>query len=110
MTASGARARTTLSSRSRSSFRAKGGRTKPGAPVASHTIAREHGIPERFLLKVLNPLVSAGILSSLKGPHGGYRLARTASDITLLEVIEAVEGTIRGEAPPPEPEDKEKYP
>jgi Rrf2 family protein len=85
-------------------------RQKPGTPVASHTIAREHGIPERFLLKVLNPLVSAGILSSLKGPHGGYRLARSASDITLLEVIEAVEGPIRGEAPPPESEDREKYP
>src|SRR5258708_30345235 len=85
-------------------------RQKPGTPVASHTIAREHGIPERFLLKVLNPLVSAGILSSLKGPHGGYRLARTPSDITLLEVIEAVEGPIRREAPPPESDDKQRDP
>lgn len=85
-------------------------RQKTGIPVASHTIAREHAIPERFLLKVLNPLVSAGVLASIKGPHGGYRLARSPSDITLLEVVEAVEGTIRGEAPPPEPEDRKRYP
>ena len=83
---------------------------KSDKPVASHTIARSRGIPERFLLKILNPLVSAGILSSLKGPHGGYRLARSASDITLLEVIEAVDAPIRGEAPPPEAEDKKNLP
>src|SRR6266404_500182 len=85
-------------------------RQKPGTPVASHKIAQEHGIPERFLLKVLHPLVSAGILSSLKGPHGGYRLARPTSDITLLEVVEAVDGPVRGEAPPPQMEDKKNLP
>jgi Rrf2 family protein len=68
-------------------------------PVASHHIAAARGIPERFLLKVLKPLVSARLLHSVKGPHGGYRLARPASKITLLEVLEAVEGPIRGNAP-----------
>ena len=68
-------------------------------PVASHHIARARGIPERFLLKVLKPLVSARVLRSVKGPNGGYRLARPASKITLLEVIEAVDGPIRGVAP-----------
>jgi Rrf2 family protein len=43
--------------------------------IPSHLIARADGIPERFLLKVLKPLVSARILLSLKGPNGGYRLA-----------------------------------
>jgi Rrf2 family protein len=68
-------------------------------PVASHHIAKARGIPERFLLKVLKPLVSARVLHSVKGPNGGYRLARTAHDISMLDVIEAVDGPIRGMAP-----------
>jgi Rrf2 family protein len=68
-------------------------------PVASHHIAAARGIPERFLLKVLKPLVSAGILLSLKGPSGGYRLARQADEISMLDVLEAVDGLIRGQAP-----------
>jgi Rrf2 family protein len=72
---------------------------KQNKPVASHAVAEARGIPERFLLKVLKPLVSARILHSIKGPNGGYRLARAASDISLLEVVEAVDGPIRGQAP-----------
>jgi len=68
-------------------------------PVASHVIAKARKIPERFLLKVLKPLVSARVLSSIKGPNGGYRLAKSANEITLLEVLEAVDGPIRGLAP-----------
>ena len=49
---------------------------KKNDPVASHLIAEVHGISDRFLLKVLKPLVSAQILISVKGPNGGYRLAR----------------------------------
>jgi Rrf2 family protein len=71
---------------------------KHNRPVASHHIAHARGIPERFLLKVLKPLVSARVLLSIKGPNGGYRLARPAGDITLLEVLEAVDGPIRGQA------------
>jgi Rrf2 family protein len=69
---------------------------KPNIPIASHEIAQAHDIPERFLLKVLKPLVSAGLLYSVKGPHGGYRLARPASQISVLDVVEGVEGPIRG--------------
>jgi Rrf2 family protein len=72
---------------------------KQNRPVASHHVAKLRGIPERFLLKVLKPLVSARVLHSIKGPHGGYRLAKPAADITLLEVVEAVDGPIRGLAP-----------
>jgi Rrf2 family protein len=72
---------------------------KEDQPIASHLIAKARGIPERFLLKVLKPLVSAQVLLSIKGPNGGYRLARTANDITMLEVLEAVDGPIRGQAP-----------
>jgi Rrf2 family protein len=68
-------------------------------PVASHHIAKARGIPERFLLKVLKPLVSARVLHSIKGPNGGYRLTRSANEISMLEVVEAVDGPIRGMAP-----------
>ena len=68
-------------------------------PVASHHIAQARGIPERFLLKVLKPLVSARVLLSIKGPNGGYRLAKPAGEITMLEILEAVDGPIRGQAP-----------
>jgi len=69
---------------------------KTNAPIASHVMAQARGIPERFLLKVLKPLVSAGILTSLKGPNGGYALARPATQITLLDVVEVIHGPIRG--------------
>src|SRR5437016_68259 len=72
---------------------------KKNRPVASHHIAKARGIPERFLLKVLKPLVSARVLHSVKGPNGGYRLARSGNDISMLEVVEAVDGPIRGMAP-----------
>ena len=68
-------------------------------PMASHHIAQARGIPERFLLKVLKPLVSARVLHSVKGPNGGYRLAKAPSDISVLDVVEAVDGPIRGQAP-----------
>jgi Rrf2 family protein len=71
---------------------------KTNVPLASHEVAQAHNIPERFLLKVLKPLVSAGLLLSVKGPRGGYRLAKSATQITLLDVVEAVEGPIRGMA------------
>ena len=73
-------------------------RNKEG-PIASHRIAEARGISDRFLLKVLKPLVSAQILVSVKGPSGGYRLARPACEISMLEVLEAVDGPIRGDAP-----------
>src|SRR5205823_3745255 len=67
---------------------------------ASHIVAREEGIPDRFLLKVLKPLVTARVLTSVRGPNGGYRLAKPPDKITLLEVVEAVEGPLRGDASP----------
>jgi Rrf2 family protein len=76
---------------------------KKDQTTASHIIAEKRHIPERFLLKVLKPLVAAHVLTSVKGPNGGYRLARPASDISVLEVLEAVEGPIRGLAPSDEP-------
>ena len=67
---------------------------KGTGPRPSHLTAREEGIPERFLLKVLKPLVSRGMLRSVKGPNGGYQLAKAPREITLLEIVEAIEGPI----------------
>lgn len=72
---------------------------KENRPIASHVAAQAQGIPERFLLKVLLPLVSAGVLRSVKGPNGGYKLAKTPREITLLEIIEAVDGPIQSQMP-----------
>jgi DNA-binding IscR family transcriptional regulator len=52
-------------------------------------------------LKALTNLVKARVVRSLSGPHGGCRLARPARQIALLEVMEAVEGPVRGQAASP---------
>jgi Rrf2 family protein len=70
-----------------------------GQPATAHEIAEARCAPRRFLLRPLKALVSAGLLRSAAGPGGGYRLGRPAARITLLEVVEAVDGPIRGEAP-----------
>ncbi len=67
--------------------------------IASREIAEAQGLPERFLVKVLKPLVSAQVLLSLRGPNGGYRLARAPRTISLLDIVEAVDGPIRGQVP-----------
>src|SRR5262249_61592592 len=70
------------------------------ALVTSLHIARARGIPELYMRKLLKPLVSARVLQSAKGPNGGYRLARPASKITMLEGVEAVDRPVPGEVPP----------
>src|SRR5262245_2675120 len=74
-------------------------RKKGTALVAAETIAKDQSIPEKFLPRLLKPLVSAQILLSRKGPGGGYRLARPSSLISMLEIIEAVDGPIQGLVP-----------
>jgi Rrf2 family protein len=68
--------------------------------ITSHRLATTDGIPPLFLLKILGRLEQAGLVRSLKGPNGGYRLARTAERITLLDVVDVTDGPLRGEAPP----------
>ena len=74
--------------------------------ISSEVIAKDCGVKSfRFLLKVLKPLVGIRILHSVKGPSGGYSLARPANEISLLEVIEAVDNEpISGKVPPVEKE------
>jgi Rrf2 family protein len=67
--------------------------------LAARVFAEARGMPEEYLRKSLKPLALAGVLLSSRGPNGGYRLARPAQRISLLEVVEAVDGPVRGEAP-----------
>lgn len=66
----------------------RGGRRK------AREIATEMGIPHRFLTLILAELVQAGLLDAVAGRAGGYTLARSADEISLLEVVEAAEGPI----------------
>jgi Rrf2 family protein len=58
-------------------------------------IARQTGIPVSFLPQVMGDLVHAGLAEGLQGRTGGYRLARSSEQISLLSVVEAVEGDSR---------------
>ncbi len=51
-------------------------------------------MPERFLLQILRHLVNHGILQSTRGVDGGYSLVRSPDDISVLEVIEAIDGSL----------------
>jgi Rrf2 family protein len=73
-------------------------REKPEAPVAAIKVARVEGLPAQFLRTLLKPLVDAGILRSVRGPNGGHSLARPPKDVTLLNVVEAVEGPLHSKA------------
>ncbi|MBI2822785.1 MAG: RrF2 family transcriptional regulator [Acidobacteria bacterium] len=75
------------------------------AAVQSRDIASRQGIPHRFLEQILLNLKKAGLVRSLRGARGGYRLARPAEQITLKDAIAAVEGSIHlfgGGQPSPE--------
>ena len=66
---------------------------KEGAVLAAR-VSKEYGIPLEYLLKILQQLVRANVLRSKRGPRGGFFLARPDTDITLLEIIEAVDGPL----------------
>ena len=59
-------------------------------PVQSSVITERQGIPRRYLEQVLQQLVRAGILSGVRGPRGGYRLARERRLISLGDVVRVV--------------------
>ena len=58
--------------------------------LSKRIIAEEFGIPVNFLAIILPKLVHSGIVESLPGPRGGYRLARPSARISILDVIHAV--------------------
>ena len=63
-----------------------------GEPVRIREIADAHGIPSRFLVQILLQLKGAGIVQSTRGASGGYQLARDPAEITLGDVMSAVDG------------------
>ncbi|GAA1864529.1 RrF2 family transcriptional regulator [Asanoa iriomotensis] len=66
---------------------------EPGASASAAQLARYFDLPAAYLAKQLQELVKAGVLTATTGPRGGFRLARPASEITLLRIVEAVDGT-----------------
>lgn len=62
---------------------------------ATSAIAKEQNIPPSFLAKIISQLSIAGLLHTSRGARGGVTLARDPKDITLLEVVEAIDGPIQ---------------
>jgi Rrf2 family cysteine metabolism transcriptional repressor len=77
-------------------------------PVFLKEIASAHAISEKYLSKLVIPLRGAGLVSSFRGAHGGYALAREPRSITVREIVQVLEGKLstavgprrRGEADP----------
>jgi Rrf2 family protein len=65
-------------------------------PVKGERIATSQAIPLRFLENILMQLRHAGLVESRRGADGGYRLARPAGDVTLADVIRAIDGPLAG--------------
>ncbi|HYA45444.1 MAG TPA: Rrf2 family transcriptional regulator, partial [Acidimicrobiales bacterium] len=65
-----------------------------GEPMTGEALAKEQGMPAKFLGVILNDLRRAGILASQRGVAAGYRLARPASEVTVADVIRALEGPL----------------
>jgi len=70
-----------------------------GSPVPCSHLAAEGRMPERFLLQILRHLVTHGILHSTRGVDGGYSLDRKPEEISLLDVIEAIDGPLNAMIP-----------
>lgn len=67
---------------------------EPGTIEKANSIAQKENVPERFLFKILRKLRKAEIVKSFMGVNGGYSLNKDPKDITVKDVIEAVDGPI----------------
>ena len=63
-------------------------------PIKGEQLARRQGIPHNFLENILTELRRAGLIRTRRGADGGYQLARRASEITVADVLRAVEGPL----------------
>ncbi|HEX2697987.1 MAG TPA: Rrf2 family transcriptional regulator [Anaerolineales bacterium] len=70
-------------------------RLKQDKRTPTNTMAREQSIPPSFLPKIISQLCVAGLLHTARGAHGGVTLARDPKEISLLQVVEAVDGPIQ---------------
>jgi len=76
--------------------------TEPGKLVTGEHLAQAQDIPPRFLEAILRQLRQAQIVTSRRGAEGGYRLARPSAEITVAEVVRALDGplaAVRGDRP-----------
>jgi len=62
--------------------------------ILSQDVSKKYNIPLEYLFKILQQLVKARILQSKRGPRGGFSMARPVTKITMLDVVEAVEGPV----------------
>jgi Rrf2 family protein len=70
----------------------------PDAPVSAGAIAERREMPLQFLEQLLSSLRRAGLVTSHRGAKGGYTLVRPAGEITVLEVVQALDGVVGEEA------------
>ncbi|MBW6468210.1 MAG: RrF2 family transcriptional regulator [Anaerosomatales bacterium] len=64
-------------------------------PVSAREISDRQGIPAKYLEQLFVGLRKAGLVGAVRGAHGGFALERPATDITVLDVVEALEGSLR---------------
>ena len=64
------------------------------APVQAKSIARRQAIPARFLEQVLHGMKKAGLVSSVRGAQGGYVLLKKPSEVSVVEILEALDGPL----------------
>ncbi len=67
---------------------------QPDAVLSAPELAEQAGLEAPTVAKVLKPLAQAGLVEGFRGANGGYRLARAAESITLVEIVEAMEGPL----------------
>lgn len=67
-------------------------RTADGSRVGIKDIARHTGTPEPFVAKILQTLSKRGIVSSVKGPNGGFYVDADAEEIPLIDIVKAIDG------------------
>jgi Rrf2 family protein len=67
----------------------------PAARTATAQIAKEQNIPLTFLAKIISQLSAAGIVRATRGARGGVSLARAVDEVSLLEIVEAIDGPMR---------------
>jgi Rrf2 family protein len=68
-------------------------------PIQAKAIARRQAIPVRFLEQVLHAMKRAGIVDSLRGAHGGYILNKRPDEVSLAEIVEALDGQLTSSRP-----------
>lgn len=66
-----------------------------GSPLGVYEVARRQRIPERFLEQIFGDLRRAGILESHRGAHGGFCFAAPPEDVTVLDIVELLDGEVR---------------